>query len=100
MVRRTTARLQRQIATGRQYSRSGKRNVFQHYTIGTPELIAVWEYPNFDASQRAFCYARVIEISTPRWTAYDTKRFGVKMNSEVPMITQERAYTSPIWHTP
>ncbi len=69
-------------------------------TIGAPELITVWEDPNFDSNQRAFYYARVIEIPTPRWTAYDAKRFGVKMSSEVPMSTQERAYTSPIWYTP
>jgi hypothetical protein len=36
----------------------------------------------------------------PRWTAYDAKYFGVGMSEEVPMITTERAYTSPIWYTP
>ena len=69
-------------------------------TIGAPELITVWKDPDFDPKLRAFYYARVIEIPTPRWTAYDAKRFGVKMPKEVPMITQERAYTSPIWYTP
>ena len=69
-------------------------------TIGDPELITVWEDPEFDARQRAFYYARVIEIPTPRWTAYDAKRFGVQMPEEVLMTTQERAYTSPIWYTP
>jgi len=69
-------------------------------TIGAPELIAVWKDPAFDANQRAFYYARVIEIPTPRWTAYDAKYFNVKMPKEVPMTTQERAYTSPIWYTP
>lgn len=69
-------------------------------TIGDPELITVWQDPDFDPSLRAFYYARVIEIPTPRWTAYDAKRYGVKMSAEVPMITQERAYTSPIWYTP
>ena len=69
-------------------------------TIGAPELIAVWKDPDFDPAQRAFYYGRVIEIPTPRWTAYDAKRFGVKMPPEVPMTTTERAYTSPIWYTP
>ena len=69
-------------------------------TIGDPELIGVWKDPDFDASQRAFYYVRVLEIPTPRWTAYDALRFGVKMSKDVPMTTQERAYTSPIWYTP
>jgi len=69
-------------------------------TIGAPELISVWQDPAFDAKQKAFYYARVIEIPTPRWTAYDAKRFGVTMPDEVPMTTTERAYTSPIWYTP
>ena len=69
-------------------------------TIGAPELITVWKDPDFDAGQRAFYYARVIEIPTPRWTAFDAKYFKVKMPEEVPMITTERAYTSPIWYTP
>jgi hypothetical protein len=67
-------------------------------TIGDPELITVWKDPDFDPARRAFYYARVIEIPTPRWTAYDAKRFGVEMPKEVPMTTQERAYTSPIWY--
>ena len=69
-------------------------------TIGAPELITVWKDPDFDPAQRAFYYGRVIEIPTPRWTAYDAKYFGVTMPPEVPMMTQERAYTSPIWYTP
>jgi hypothetical protein len=69
-------------------------------TIGDPELIAVWKDSAFDPNQKAFYYARVIEIPTPRWTCYDARRFGVKMPKEVPMTTQERAYTSPIWYTP
>jgi hypothetical protein len=69
-------------------------------TIGDPELITVWEDPEFDPSQHAFYYARVIEIPTPRWTAHEAKRFGVRMSNDVPMTTQERAYTSPIWYTP
>jgi hypothetical protein len=68
-------------------------------TIGDPELITVWSDPDFDPAERAFYYARVIEIPTPRWTAYDAKRFGVQPLPGTPMTLQERAYTSPIWYT-
>ena len=69
-------------------------------SIGAPELISVWTDPDFDPAQRAFYYARVLEIPTPRWTAYDAKYFGVTMPPEVPITMQERAYTSPIWYSP
>jgi Protein of unknown function (DUF3604) len=45
-------------------------------------------------------YVRVIEIPTPRWTAYGAKYYGVDMAAQVPMTVQDRAYTSPIWYTP
>ena len=69
-------------------------------TIGDTDLITVWKDPDFDPAQRAFYYVRVLEIPTPRWTAYDAKYFGLDVPDEVPMTTQERAYTSPIWYTP
>ncbi len=69
-------------------------------TIGAAQLATVWQDPDFDATERALYYARVIEIPTPRWTAYDAKRYGVKMDESVPMVTRERAYTSPIWYNP
>ncbi len=70
-------------------------------TIGAPELITVWEDPDFDPSASAFYYARVLEIPTPRWTAYDAAYFeDAAFGPEVPMKLVERAYTSPIWYTP
>ena len=69
-------------------------------TIGDPELITVWEDPDFDPEQRAFYYVRVLEIPTPRWVAYDAVRYGLDIPDEVPLVLQERAYTSPIWYTP
>ena len=69
-------------------------------TIGDPELATVWTDPDFNPAQRAFYYARAIEIPTPRWTAYDAARFGTDPSSEVPMVIQERAYSSPIWYRP
>jgi hypothetical protein len=56
--------------------------------------------PDFNPKQKAFYYVRVLEIPTPRWTAYDEKYFDITMSEEVPMVLQERAYTSPIWYTP
>jgi hypothetical protein len=76
------------------------KNATWKNTIGTPELITTWTDPNFNAKESAFYYVRVIEIPTPRWTAYEAKRFGIQMSKEVPMTTTERAYTSPIWYSP
>ena len=69
-------------------------------TIGDPLMFAHWTDPDFDPSARAFYYVRVIEIPTPRWTAFDAVRFDVEMPKEIPMEHQERAYTSSIWYTP
>ncbi len=69
-------------------------------TIGDSLLFGHWIDPDFDPVARAFYYVRVIEIPTPRWTAYDAKVFGVKMPENIPMVHQERAYTSSIWYTP
>jgi len=70
-------------------------------SIGDPELAVVWTDPDFDKDELAFYYVRVLEIPTPRWTAYDAKFFGINgLPEEVPMVTQERAYTSSIWYSP
>jgi hypothetical protein len=69
-------------------------------TIGDPEMIKVWKDPNFDPSLRAFYYVRVLEIPTPRWTAYDAKYYRVKRDPKDSGKQQERAYTSPIWYNP
>jgi hypothetical protein len=69
-------------------------------TIGAPELITVWTDPEFDPKASAAYYARVLEIPTPRWTAYEANRFGIKMKKEIPMVNIERGITSPIWYTP
>jgi hypothetical protein len=68
--------------------------------IGAAELRGVWSDPDFDPAQRAVYYARVLEIPTPTWQAFDAKFFDFEMPAEVPLSHQERAYTSPIWYTP
>lgn len=80
-------------------------------TIGEDELETVWTDPDFDPNQRAFYYARVLEIPTPRWTDYDKVFYGDDWCAEaraedptacddIPLTLQERAYTSPIWYSP
>ena len=69
-------------------------------TIGASELATIWTDPDFDPKEKAFYYARVIEIPTPRWVVYDKVRLGAKIPKEAKLIHQERAYTSPIWYTP
>ncbi|NEO80002.1 DUF3604 domain-containing protein [Moorena sp. SIO4G3] len=80
-------------------------------TIGAVDLAQVWTDPDFDPTQRAFYYARVLEIPTPRWTDYDKAFYGDEWCAEakaedttacddIPLTLQERAYTSPIWYSP
>jgi hypothetical protein len=69
-------------------------------SIGDTDLIAVWKDPEFDPKAPAVYYVRVLEIPTPRWTAYDARFFKVEIDDNVPMTTQERAWTSPIWYRP
>ena len=69
-------------------------------TIGDVLLSAHWQDPDFDASEPAFYYVRVLQIPTPRWTTYDAVFFGIKRPDNVPAEVQDRAYTSPIWYTP
>jgi len=81
---------------------------------GADSLCAVWQDPNFDASEAAFYYARVIENPSCRWSQYTCNAAGVRCEdpSTVPEALasccsqehqpsiQERAWTSPIWFTP
>jgi len=68
--------------------------------IGDAELRATWTDPDFNPAHPAVYYARVLEIPTPTWQAYDSKFFDIDMGPEIPLVHQERAYTSPIWYTP
>ena len=68
--------------------------------IGAAELSAVWTDPEFNPSERAFYYVRVLEIPTPRWSTLDAVRLGVPVPKGLPVSIQERAWSSPIWYTP
>ena len=99
------------LSDGRKVGRNGKvkpvgstvdaNDASYSNSIGDPELAVVWTDPDFNPDELAFYYVRILEIPTPRWTAYDAKFFGLEdLPKEIPMVTQERAYTSPIWYTP
>lgn len=99
------------LSDGRKESKFGKVNTLDStvdlqkasYTnkIGNPELSVVWQDPSFKREELAFYYVRVLQIPTPRWNAYDVKFFRLKDNpTEESMVTQERAYSSPIWYSP
>jgi len=69
-------------------------------SVGSVELKAIWTDLEFDPSQHAFYYARVLEIPTPRWTTIQAKQIDIPPPDVVPPTVQERAWSSPIWYTP
>jgi hypothetical protein len=93
---------------------------------GVASLCTVWTDPDFQANQRAFYYARVLEEPSCRWSTYDCKELGIDPFASlleclvqsvqasitaasaatfqdccrVDPVIQDRAWTSPIWYTP
>jgi Protein of unknown function (DUF3604) len=69
-------------------------------SIGAPQLSAAWTDPQFDASQSAFYYVRVLQIPTARHSLLDAIALGIDHAENQPDTIQERAYTSSVWYLP
>jgi len=69
-------------------------------SIGSTELSTIWKDPEFNKTQRAFYYVRVLQIPTARHSLYDAIALQIEAPNEGPDVIQERAYTSAIWYTP
>jgi hypothetical protein len=69
-------------------------------SIGSASLASTWTDPEFDPKVRAFYYARVLEIPTPRWSTIAAAKLGVPIPGKLPVSIQERAWSSPIWYQP
>jgi len=81
---------------------------------GFDSLCGQWEDPEFDRSQRAFYYARVVENPVCRWSTRLCNAQGIDCSNPAsipagmelccdprfPKTIQERALTSPIWYRP
>ncbi len=68
--------------------------------LGAPELITVWQDPEFNVDELAFYYLRVLEVPTARHSLLDAIALQIDPPKEGPAVQQERAYSSPIWYTP
>ena len=67
---------------------------------GANEITMLWTDPDFQRSERATYYVRVLENPSCRWSTWEALRNGTPPRPDVPETIQERAYTSPIWYIP
>ena len=67
---------------------------------GVAELSVTWTDQEFNKSDRAFYYARVLENPTCRWSTEAAVQAKVPLSAKFPATIQERAWSSPIWYTP
>ena len=67
---------------------------------GAGEMKTLWTDPDFDPSRRSAYYVRVLENPSCRWSTWDAARNGTPPNPDMPVLIQERAWTSPIWYNP
>ena len=70
---------------------------------GADSLCAVWTDPDWDPTERAFYYARVLENPTCRWSTWTCNRLAPAdrppscSDPSIRRTQQERAWTSPVF---
>ena len=68
---------------------------------GFPQACKTWSDPDFDLSQPAYWYTRVLEIPSPRWSKTLCESLSsCKQNPDADQMIQERAWSSPVWYLP
>jgi len=67
---------------------------------GQAQLAAAFAAPDYQAGERSFYYARVLQVPTCRWSTWDAIRLGIPPLPGAVAWLQERAVTSPIWIEP
>ncbi len=64
---------------------------------GAAELQATFSDPDFSRETPAFYYVRVFENPTCHWTTHFANAADVDLPTDIPPVTQQRGWSSPIW---
>jgi len=68
---------------------------------GKKAMCSVWNDPNFDSSENAYYYARVVANKSCRWShdlcLKNPEYCEADSDTSIPKVIQERAWTSPVW---
>ncbi|MDA9079531.1 DUF3604 domain-containing protein [Gammaproteobacteria bacterium] len=68
---------------------------------GEKAMCSVWNDPNFNSSENAYYYVRVVANKSCRWShnlcLQNPEYCEADSDASIPKVIQERAWTSPIW---
>lgn len=67
---------------------------------GRETFNVVWQDREFDRTESAFYYVRVLQVPTLRHSTLDAQALGVELPDTYPVSIRERAYSSPVWYRP
>ena len=68
---------------------------------GEKAMCSVWNDPNFNSSENAYYYVRVVANKSCRWShnlcLQNPEYCEADSDASIPKVIQERAWTSPVW---